>query len=151
MLNIQLQAYSHFVFSLIFTDAEFSISEQASTFQANEADEGVTICVELTSMIQLGLDITLELTPSADGTAELSDFDSSTLAYTFFTGSGNGDLVCNTVGITRDGTVENTEDFSVLLALNPPNKHVRIEISSATISITDSDSEFVSMKMHVAC
>lgn len=121
--------------------AEFSISGQ-TTFQVDEPIGAATVCVELTSSVLLDRDIALELLPAADSTASSSDFDGSTLMYMFPTGSSTGDFICNPIGITEDGVVEGTEEFSIQLMHNPQVDDVSIaQQGSVSISITDSDSE----------
>lgn len=105
-----------------------------------EQEGAATVCVELISSVLLDRIITLVLQPTADSTASWNDFDGSNLTYIFFTGSGTGAFTCNMVGITEDGILENTEEFSVQLMSNDLTEDVSITQESAIISITDSDS-----------
>lgn len=117
------------------TVAEFAIREQGTTFEVNEMDGMVTVCVELISNVTLDRDITLELFPTVNGTADLNDFNSSALMYTFMPGSVAGTFLCKDIGIARDGIVEDIEDFSVLLRSSPEVSDVNIQQAIKVISI----------------
>lgn len=93
------------------------------------------ICVELTG--ELRRVVVLDLILSND-TADTSDFNSSSLVYTFGAGSRSGDTECNMVVITGDNIVEETEQFSVELHGNPDDHAVIINRSTALILIEDS-------------
>lgn len=115
----------------------------------NETDGQATVCVELNG--QLRRDIDLELAVIDSGMADLSDFNSTTLSYTFLSGSSSGDRVCEAIDIIRDGIVESSEDFSVELTASPPFADVSITRANATIRIMDSplDSELVLITLSV--
>lgn len=112
-------------------------------------DGQATVCVELNG--QLRRDIDLELAVIDSGMADLSDFNSTTLSYTFLSGSSSGDRVCEAIDIIRDGIVESSEDFSVELTASPPFADVSITRANATIRIMDSplDSELVLITLSV--
>lgn len=86
----------------------------------------------------LDRNISLELALSASGTAGPSDFDNSTLTYTFPSGSASASLVCNAIVITTDGIVEDNEDFAFELVATPEFEDVVITNGSGVIMIEDS-------------
>ena len=112
-----------------------------STFNVNEYPGEASVCVELANEVALDRDITLELAVFADRTADLNDINATTLTYAFSSGSRSGDVLCNTIGITIDGVVENREEFSVELTANPPFKDIVITQPNAVLSINDSSFE----------
>lgn len=116
----------------------FSIGELSTILDVNELDEVATDCVELISSVLLDRTIALELLPTADGTASLRDFDNSSLILIFLSGSVAGTSLCEDIEITRDGIVEDTENFSASLRINPEVSDVNIIQANAAISIRDS-------------
>ena len=114
----------------------FSFDPMLSTFDINESSGEASVCVELANEVDLGRNITLELAVFADRTADLNDINATTLTYTFSSGSRSGDVLCNTIGITIDGVVENREEFSVELTANPPSEDIVITQPSAILSIS---------------
>ena len=118
--------------------AMFSFDPMLSTFDINESSGETSVCVELANEVDLGRDITLELAVFADRTADLNDINATTLTYEFSSGSRSGDVLCNTIGITIDGVVENREEFSVELIANHPSEDIVITQPSAVLSIDDS-------------
>ena len=114
----------------------FSFDPMLSTFDINESSGETSVCVELANEVDLGRDITLELAVFADRTADLNDINTTTLTYAFSSGSRSGDVLCNTIGITIDGVVENREEFSVELTANPPSEDIVITQPSAILSIS---------------
>ena len=116
----------------------FSIRGQSINLDVNELDDVATVCVEMISSVLLDRNIALELLPTVDGTAGLSDFDSSTLMYTFLPGSVAGTFLCEDIEIARDGIVEDSENFSTFLKSNHEVSDVTILQAKATISIGDS-------------
>ena len=121
--------------------AMFSFDQMLSTFNINELSGEASVCVELAGDVELGRDIILELAILTDGTADSNDIDSTTLTYAFSSGSRSGDVLCNRIGITVDGIVENTEEFSIELTANPSSEDVLITQSSSIISIDNSPSD----------
>ena len=117
--------------------AMFSFDPMLSTFNINESSGEASVCVELANEVDLGRDISLELAVFADRTADLNDINATTLTYAFSSGSRSGDVLCNTIGITIDGVVENREEFSVELTANPPSEDIVITQPSAILSISD--------------
>lgn len=95
-------------------------------------------CIVLTG--ELDRDISIQLTLLDGGSADFSDFNTSVLTYTytFVSGSISGNLECNTVGISRDGLVEDREDISFELRATPEADDVLIIEGSRIISIKDS-------------
>ena len=110
---------------------EVSIAQ--ASYHVREEEGEVDICVELTG--QLNRPIVLELVPSSD-TADTSDFNSSSLFYTFDSMSEN--MTCMAVEITQDSIVEVTERFELDLQANPKDDAVLIRQNSAEILIDDS-------------
>ena len=110
-------------------------------YTVNEESGEVSVCVQFTGehsiYVELNRDIILELAIFADRTADLSDINTTTLTYAFSSGSQSGDVLCNTIGITIDGIVENIEEFSIKLTANPPSEDVLITQPIDIISITD--------------
>lgn len=116
--------------------AEFSINQ--SMYTINEQDGEVEICVELSG--RLDRPISLELTVLPD-TADVNDFDSNILTYTFPSNSVSGSTVCNVVGIIGDGIVENRERIGIELHGNPQDLAVTLILSEAEIFIEDSPND----------
>lgn len=90
---------------------------------------------------QLDRVITLQLQPLANGKAGVSDFNDSTLLYTFSIGARSGDFECGTISIANDIVVEDTEDFVVELHDPLDISDVEITSSSAKVFIFDSSFE----------
>ena len=109
----------------------------------NEEDGQVMVCVQLVSMGELDRDIDLELTFDNDNISS-SDFNVTTVIYTFQSGSRFGDDVCNVLGVIEDGVVEDTESFVVTLQEITPEDDVSVTTNTAEIMVEDSpqDSEF---------
>ena len=113
--------------------AEFSLN--ASTYPVNEQEGSVLICVE--SLLQLNITISLDLTLEP-GSASTSDFNSTSLTYTFPSGSPEGAVECEGVGITMDDIVEDTEEFSVFLAVDRQDILTNVTQGTAVVVISDS-------------
>lgn len=122
--------------------AVFYFDPMLSTFNVIESSEEASVCVLLTGeqgfYVELDRDIMLKLAIVADGTAGLNDINTTTLTYTFSSGSRSGDVLCNTIGITIDGIVESREEFSIELIANPPSEDIVITQPNAVVSIADS-------------
>ncbi len=75
-------------------------------------------------------------------TADTSDFNSTSLMFTFDSGSVSGSIECNSVGISADDVVENVERFVAELRRNPEDDDaINITRSEAEIFINDSPSD----------
>ena len=113
-------------------------------YTVNEESGEVSVCVELLG--ELDRDISLVLSVEND-TASFMDFDSTTLNYTFESGSTSGKISCNFINITRDGIVEDEEHFVIILQTLPQElDDVNITRSLVDVFIADSpfDSKFES-------
>ena len=106
------------------------------------------------SLVQLDVTVNLEAFFET-GSADFSDFNSSSLSYTFEAGSVAGHTVCSSVGVTMDGIVENREDFTVVLSVTAQDVPVNITGGRAMVFIEDStmDSEFITIisSSHICC
>ena len=117
--------------------AEFAINSTSPEISVNEMEGEGRVCVELLSGI-LDRNITLELVPLANGTANADDFDESILTYLFESGSSVGTVLCMEINITKDGVVENLEYFSIDLRDDSQFPDVTISNNSAIVVIEDS-------------
>ena len=95
----------------------------------------VTICVDLVGRLDRTIPLQLIF---QEGTASTSDFNDTILTFAFESGTSTGDVQCNDIRITQDGIVEDTEMFRVELNPNPPAEDVKINVTTAEISIQDS-------------
>ena len=95
------------------------------------------VCVQLLSLGELDRDINLDLTFETD-LSNSSDFNVTSLIYTFESGSGFGAEECNVIGVIEDGVVEDVETFVVTLQGNPPQNDVNVTTNTAEIVIEDS-------------
>ena len=89
----------------------------------------------------LDREVSLQLAVIDSGLASLSDFNSSTLSYTFAPESSPGDEVCAHISIYVDGIVEQEEDFSVMLLDNPGEEDIHVVQENATILMNDSQTD----------
>ena len=129
---------------------------------ASEDDGSIDVCAVL--MGELNREVSLELAV-AFITADIRDFtlislgsalgsgasdgldqeklynktiSDTRLIYTFASGSEPGSTVCNSIGISVDGVVENTEQFTVFLQGNPEDNAINITNGDAVVFINDS-------------
>ena len=113
--------------------AEVFLNE--SSIVVSEEEGSVDVCIVLEG--ELDRDISVDLDVMMD-TADSRDFESSRLVYTFVSGSLAGSTVCNAVGISRDGVVEDRERFVVEIQPIPEDSAVDITRNKAEIFIKDS-------------
>ena len=106
-----------------------------TSYVVNELESAVTICVDLVGRLDRTIPLQLIF---QEGTASTSDFNDTILTFAFESGTSTGDVQCNDIRITQDGIVEDTEMFRVELIPNPPAEDVRINITTAEVSVQDS-------------